>query len=1123
MSAFDRLLEQIDSFIRKYYKNEMLKGLLLFALILISSFLLFTTLEYFGRFNSTVRAVFFFTFIGLNLFVLVRNIFIPLLKLSSFGSRINRYQASGIIGSFFPEISDRLLNTLQLGDSLDNNVGNFELIRASVAQRSQNLSAIPFSQAVDVSERKKYARYLLPTLLLLIGIMIFVPAILRKGSEHIMYYSQTFVDDAPFEFVLYNTDLSVEEGSDLKVSYKLKGSDWPEKVYITGDQGRFLMTRDSKNTGSWTLKNVQSKTKFYFEGNGFESKKFTVVPIPKSSIGKLQAKLAYPAYLGKTNETIDNVGDLTVPEGTRIEWSVLTKNTGRVDWYFNDSLKSFSEPGFKIEKRIFSSLNIKLNLINAQTAKVDSNSFKIHVIKDNHPTIFVEEIKDTTKDGLRFFGGSVSDDYGLSSLKFVYKISSADGSNRQESMKVTNTVGTMQNFDFAVDFRKENVKIDDKIEYYFIVSDNDGIHGPKSTKSQTFVYKLPSLEELNENRDNAQNEVRSDLSDVLKRTEEFKKNVNRLKKETLNSKSSDWNKKNQLNQLKEEQMSLQKELERIQNKMEQSIEEKNQLSPIDEELLMKQQLIEDLLNEVMDEELRDLLDRLQELMEKNNQKEFQEKMDDLEMSAEDMNKQLDRSLEMLKKLQVNEKIDALEEELKKLADEQRQLAKDEQNQKISDENAAKKQEEINSKFEELKDDLKKLNELNEELQRPMELGDQEEEQENIDKDLKDAKEALDKKKSDKAQPKQNSAAEEMEKMAEELNSMQNEANQQQQGEDIEMLRQILQNLMALSFDQEMLMKKFNGVGNTDPAYTKYGRKQRAIIDDTKIVEDSLYALAKRQPKIAKFIDTELSEIRSNHKIATDDIDEHRRSDLARHQQGAMTGYNNLALLLNESLESMQQDMKSMMEGAGSCDNPGGKGKPKPGSGMSSGDMKQMLKKQLESMEKGSNEGGKKPGDKPGQSPGQGQGGENGEGTMGLGNKQIAKMAAEQSEIRRRLEQIRDELNKEGQGQGNKLNPLIKELEQQQKDIINKNFTPELINRQKEILTRMLESEKAIEERGFKDERESKEGKNVNNGNQIRFDQYNKQKLKQIELLRSVDPTYQKYYKDKANEYFNQAN
>ena len=92
---------------------------------------------------------------------------------------------------------------------------------------------------------------------------------------------------------------------------------------------------------------------------------------------------------------------------------------------------------------------------------------------------------------------------------------------------------------------------------------------------------------------------------------------------------------------------------------------------------------------------------------------------------------------------------------------------------------------------------------------------------------------------------------------------------------------------------------------------------------------------------------------------------------------------------------------------------------------------------------------------------------------------------------------------------------------QEEAIINKNISRKLIDRQSEILTRLLESEKAIIERGFEEKRESKQGNKLNNGNQIRFDEYNKEKKKQIELLRSADPSYKKYYKDKANQYFNE--
>ena len=170
------------------------------------------------------------------------------------------------------------------------------------------------------------------------------------------------------------------------------------------------------------------------------------------------------------------------------------------------------------------------------------------------------------------------------------------------------------------------------------------------------------------------------------------------------------------------------------------------------------------------------------------------------------------------------------------------------------------------------------------------------------------------------------------------------------------------------------------------------------------------------------------------------------------------------------------------------------------------------------MQKGQNPNGEKPGNKPGQKPG-----EQGMNMLGLGNKEIAKMAAEQTAIRQKLEQMRNELNKEGKRKGNQLNPLINDLEQQEKDLINKQFSKDILKRQKEILTRLLESEKALLERGFEEKRESKSGKSEKFSNQNRIDEYNNEKLKQIELLRSVDPVFKKYYKDKASEYFNIIN
>ena len=1123
-NSFDSLIGQIDAFIRKYYKNQMIRGLLLFFVIFLFSFLLATTSEYFGRFNSLVRAILFFGFILINGYVFVRYILLPTSKLISFGKQISRIQAAEIIGSFFPTISDRLKNTLQLQNNLLHQEGNIELLRASVIQRSSELSVIPFKNAIQITENKKYLTYLIPLFLCFVGVAVFIPSIITQGTEHVVNYNQVFKEQAPYQFTLLKANLTVEEGADFPVELAIIPNkettgkkELPNQVFIVSDQGKFLLLRKTKNTFIGSIKKPKKNAHFYFTTNEFDSKKYHLNVIGKSLIGSIQAFCTYPTYLGKQNETIENVGDLTVPEGTQVEWRVKTKNTFRTTVFLNQLKSVFKEDGFKFKHLCKEDKSLKFILDNSFNHRIDTVQFKLNVIKDAYPSIEVVEKTDSISEGLKYFMGLTSDDYGLKSLSFVYKIIRQNGQVKEVKMPVQQVAGTQMNFDFAVDFKREEVKLNDKIEYYFIISDNDGVNGSKSVKSQLFTYEFPSLEELNDERREDQNKTKEDLDQLLKKTQEFQKNISQLKKETMNSKSSDWNKLNKVQQLKEEQSTLLESLQKIQNEMEKSIEEKNQLSPMNEELMEKQEMIEKLLEELMDDELKKLLEDLEKLFQQNDKEQIKDKMEELNQSSEDMKKQLDRSLEMLKKMQLNERIDDLEKELKDLAKEQDEL-KEKLDDKLSKEELKKQQEELNKKFEELTKDLDELDKLNKDLENPMDLGNLDELKEQVTDDLNNAKENLDQGKDKKAGENQKSASEGMNSMANQLNAKQQQSNKKEQEEDMKSLRNILESLMTLSFDQEALMNKFTKIATQDPIYRKLGRRQQRIIDETKIIKDSLLALAKRQPKIASFIDKELNAIESNQRMSVENIDDHHKKELSKHQQLVMTSYNNLALLLNEALQSMQNQMQSEMAGSGSCNNPG-KGRPKPGQSMSTGDMKEMLKKQLEQMQKGPNPDGKKPGDKPGSQPGMSPG-STGQNMMGLGNKEMAKMAAEQTAIRQRLEQLRNEMNKDGKGSGNQLNPLLKELEEQEKNLINKNINKDMINRQQEILTRLLESEKAIMERGYEEKRESKSGKDEENGNKIRFEEYNKSKLKEIELLKSSDPSLKQYYKEKANQYFN---
>ena len=140
MGTFDDLLGQVDAFIRKYYKNLMIKGLFLFLIIFLATFLMVSGLEFIGRFNSFIRAFLFFSFILLNGYILIKYFIIPLSKLFSFGKRISRFQAADIIGNFFPSVNDRLLNTLQLHETTVSNPKNIDFLKASIQQNSKQLN-----------------------------------------------------------------------------------------------------------------------------------------------------------------------------------------------------------------------------------------------------------------------------------------------------------------------------------------------------------------------------------------------------------------------------------------------------------------------------------------------------------------------------------------------------------------------------------------------------------------------------------------------------------------------------------------------------------------------------------------------------------------------------------------------------------------------------------------------------------------------------------------------------------------------------------------------------------------------------------------------------------------------
>ena len=331
----------------------------------------------------------------------------------------------------------------------------------------------------------------------------------------------------------------------------------------------------------------------------------------------------------------------------------------------------------------------------------------------------------------------------------------------------------------------------------------------------------------------------------------------------------------------------------------------------------------------------------------------------------------------------------------------------------------------------------------------------------------------------------------MKKMSKSMQEAMEAAEMEQMQENLDALRDILENLITLSFDQEALMKDFRGVSLQDPRFIKLGQQQLKLKDDAKVVEDSLYALANRVVQIQSFITRELNDMRSYMDESVKGIKDRQINVATSKQQFSMTSMNNLALMLSDVFKQMQEQMAMAMPGSGK----GKKGKQK-GEKPGIGEMQEKLNGEMKQL-------------------GQGQEGK------GNSSEKLARMAAEQAAIRKMVQDLMESQKgtEVGKQMGKELQEIAEKMDETETDLVNKKITPDLIKRNQEITTRLLESEKAMKEQDEDEQRKAQSAKQNPRQPPAAFEKYIRDKEKQTELLRTIPPAFSPFYKREVDTYF----
>ncbi len=857
------------------------------------------------------------------------------------------------------------------------------------------------------------------------------------------------------------------------------------------------------------------------------SREYTLDVVKTPTLLNFEMVLDYPSYIGKRDETLKSTGNATIPEGTLVKWNVATKNTDAVTLKTADTSFSFTSKSksFNFEKGVYNKFDYAITTSNEKLKDYENLAFTLNVVKDQYPEIDVQSKQDSTNTQRVFFLGQISDDYGLTKLRLVYFPEGGEKQAKTQALPLNKT-----NFDQFTYTFPGNLPLTEGVsyEYYFEVFDNDAIHNYKSSKSGIYSFRKLTKDELeNEQLQNQQNAIKG----LDKSLEEFKD-----QKQTLEELSRTQKEKNELNyndkkklenflQRQKQQEELMKNFSKEMKEELQNFQPENQeKDPFKEEL--EKRLDE---NEERIKENEKLLEELEKLQDKIAKEELTEKLEKLSKQNKNQEKNLEQLLELTKRYYVEKKAEKLAEELFEMGEEQEKLA-----DKPADENTKEAQEELNKKFEDYKKEMDELQKENDDLKKPIDIPEDKPTEQQIDEEQEKATDKLKQQKPNDAGKNQKKAGQKMKQISKAMQMQMKSGQMESIEEDAKMLRQIVDNLVVFSFQQEDLMETFKKIEYGNPVFGKKLNVQNDLKTNFEHIDDSIFALSLRQPMIGTQINTSLTEIQYNIDKSLERLAQNQSRQGIGNQQYTITGANDLAVMLSEILSNMQMQM-SMSMGSGS-----GKGTPKPGSGSSGGfQLPDIIKKQeslSEKMKEGINKGkkgskgeGEGEGDGDGSGDGNGENGENGrdgkngnekgDNKEGNGNSEdlngeLFEIFKQQQDLRN---QLQDRLSKESlNGKGG---DLLKKMEGIEQQLLDKGFNQNTLQQMLNLKYELLKLDKADLEQGQENRRESQTNKkDFRNNVQLAPDDIKKY-FNTTEILNREALPLQQDYKTKVQEYF----
>lgn len=949
------------------------------------------------------------------------------------------------------------------------------LHEAAIEQQLNELSEENVNASVRSYREKHPANtsMQLSSFLLVIGMALFAgfSAVEPDAFNRITSPGQEFLRPNPYQFTVTPGNDTFEQGSQQRIhihfDYDTATPDNVQLVFRTSRESQFrtqrMVSTDERQFSS-NLLELFEDIEYYITMDGFRSETFTLEVQLLPRFTDLVVVVEAPAYTGI--EPVQYQYPFSRTEaypGSEVTISGLVNQPLETlqllskqqpeprDLSGADSLYSIALPTTSEPDSLWFMMKSSSGLENRNTF-----SFEMLPLVDEYPEVRIlrPEQRTAELDPKRLqLVYELRDDFGFSRVELGYRVirSFRPESPEEGSIRLRRPSGRSVVDDYTWDLSSLRLLPFDELVYWVDVYDNDTYSGFKKTRSAEHRLTVRSLTDQLLAQEEREEDIADRLRDFQEAYEQNRRDFEDVRQRILQNEGDNWDQSQAADQVREAREDLARQLDEIQDQFEQlrqDLSQEDQLSP------ETRQLYEDLqrlMEEIDDPEILEAMKRLQEGLENMDMNQVRDALQEIEFDEARYQQRLERTMELFRNLQMNAELDRMNAMLDDLARQEESLIGED----LPDaQEQQRRQEQIQNDLSQLQERLQtmpdrssrrnreEMSRLNEQLQQEMDtISDQ------LEDDITEMQEGGDGS-SEQSQQRRQEIRDQLDNMRTQVQQSQSAMNQQAIQINRQALLGIMQNLLLLSDAQESLVKRTGELTQGSAGFVPVAREQMVISRTFAAVTDSLFRVSAEVPRFPNLINDRKAIVQRHLSRAIELLAERDRNRSVAEERTALGGINEIASMLADLLDQLDDSG----DGEGGGDGGGGMSAEQLIEQMQklSGEqaqLNQMIQDMINDMA--------------------------GERLMQDQMDRLDQMARQQNEIRRQLQQIQ---RNGGIAPGDELMSQLQRLAEEMEDAINDlrgGFIEErvVVQRQQNILSRMLEAERALNERDEDEERQ----------------------------------------------------